>query len=117
MKQSKKIAYLVFSLLIISIVGVNCSKSNADSTTVKNTCDPNISFANTIKPILDHNCNFSGCHDDQVITALNTFQTVHDGAAQIKLSILTGKMPRNRTMTIADKNAIYCWVDNGAKNN
>jgi hypothetical protein len=58
-----------------------------------------------------------GCHDDQVITALKDFQTVHDGAAQIKLSIMTGKMPKNRTITTAEKNAIYCWIDNGAKNN
>ena len=115
--KKTKIHFAIVILLIIAVVGINCSKSTADSSNVQNTCDPNISFANTIKPILDHNCNFAGCHDDQVITALNIFQTVHDGAAQIKLSILTGKMPRNRTMTAADKNAIYCWVDNGAKNN
>jgi hypothetical protein len=36
----------------------------------------------------------TGCHDDQVITALKDYQTVHDGAAQIKLSIVTGKMPK-----------------------
>ena len=58
-----------------------------------------------------------GCHDDFVITALNNFQTVHDGANQIKISIQSGRMPKNSSLTAAEKNAIYCWVDNGAKNN
>lgn len=101
--------------VIIMIFSIQCNKPSADSNTY--VCNPTISFASTIKPILDKNCNFSGCHDDQVVTALNNFQNVHDGAAQIKLSIQTGKMPKNRTLSLADKNAIFCWIDNGAKNN
>lgn len=111
--STKKIICL-FSILILS-THFFCTSKSVDSTS--NTCDPAISFSKTIKPILDANCNMSGCHDDQVITALKDFQTVHDGAAQIKLSIMTGKMPKNRTITTAEKNAIYCWIDNGAKNN
>jgi hypothetical protein len=26
-------------------------------------------------------------------------------------------MPKGGTLTTAQKNAIYCWIDNGAKNN
>ena len=110
MKKKNAILFLTITV-IISITTIHCSKSGSDATT-SFTCDPNISFANTVKPILDHNCNYAGCHDDQVITALNTYQTVHDGAAQIKLSIQTGKMPKNRTISAADKNAIFCWIDN-----
>jgi hypothetical protein len=58
-----------------------------------------------------------GCHDNLVMTSLKEFQTVHDAAAQIKSALVTGKMPKNRTITTAEKNAIYCWIDNGAKNN
>ena len=100
----------------ISVISIQCTKKT-ETTKVASTCNPLISFSNTVKPVLDRNCNTAGCHDDQVITALNTFQIVHDGAAQIRLSISTGKMPKNRTMTDADKNAIFCWIDNGAKNN
>ena len=115
MKRKNIILFLILTV-IISSTAIHCSKSASDSNTAY-TCDPNISFANTVKPILDHNCNYAGCHDDQVVTALNTYQTVHDGAAQIKLSIQTGKMPKNRTISAADKNVIFCWIDNGAKNN
>ncbi len=104
-------------LIIVLFVTLNifCAKPSTDTSTY--VCNPTISFATTVKPLLDKNCNFSGCHDDQVVTALNNFQNVHDGAAQIKLSIQTGKMPKNRTLSVADKNAIFCWIDNGAKNN
>lgn len=96
---------------------ISCSKQSSETIPATSTCDPNISFINTVKPILDRDCNTAGCHDDKVITALNIYQTVHDGAAQIRLSITTGKMPKNGTISIADKNAIFCWIDNGAKNN
>lgn len=107
--------YFFTTACFLSIASFYCSKKS--ETPLATTCNPLISFANTVKPVLDRNCNTAGCHDDQVITALNNFQTVHDGAAQIRLSISTGKMPKNRTITNEDKNAIFCWIDNGAKNN
>lgn len=102
-------------LLIVVVAILSCSKNVSDTTNT--TCDPNTSFTNTVKPILDKSCNMKGCHDDFVITALNNFQTVHDGANQIKVSIQSGRMPKSNSLTTAEKNAIYCWVDNGAKNN
>ncbi len=103
----------IFGTILIA----SCSKQSSATIPASSTCDPNISFINTVKPILDRDCNNAGCHDDKVITALNIYQTVHDGAAQIRLSISTGKMPKNGTISVADKNAIFCWIDNGAKNN
>ena len=115
MRKKNKQLFIIAISFSLSIISVQCSKKT--DIKVALTCDPMISFSNTVKPILDRNCNTAGCHDDQVITALNTFQIVHDGAAQIRLSISTGKMPKNRTISDADKNAIFCWIDNGAKNN
>lgn len=108
-------SFVLLLILLVSVAFLSCSK-NASDTTIT-TCDPNTSFANTVKPILDKSCNMKGCHDDIVITALNNFQTVHDGANQIKVSIQSGRMPKSGSLTAAEKNAIYCWVDNGAKNN
>lgn len=115
MTYNSKYILLFFTFCFITIFHLSCT-NKAISTPIP-TCDPSISFSKVVKPILDANCNMTGCHDDQVITALNSFQTVHDGAAQIKLSIQTGKMPKNRTMSAIEKNAIYCWIENGAKNN
>jgi len=111
----RKKLFIISTATLLIIQSFNCSKKSDTQATVA--CDPMISFSKTIKPIMDRDCNSAGCHDDQVITALNTYQIVHDGAAQIRLSISTGKMPKNRTISDTDKNAIFCWIDNGAKNN
>lgn len=113
-QMSKKFRYLFFismgGLLLIQA----CSKKD---TTTDYVCDPSTSFITTIKPILDKNCNTSGCHDDITITALNNFQMVHDGAAQIKISIQAGRMPKGGKLSTTDRNTLFCWIDNGAKNN
>ena len=101
-------------IITCAVVIVGCSKSDGNEGDV---CNPNTSFINTVKPILDKNCNSSGCHDDIVITALNNYQFVHDGAAQIKISVQAGRMPKGGKLSTADKNALFCWIDNGAKNN
>jgi hypothetical protein len=105
-----------FTLAVI-LISISCSKSNDSATTASATCNPNTSFAQTVLPILNNNCNLSGCHDPNNAAILNNYQVVHDNAAQIKASIVTGRMPKGRNLTSADKAAIICWIDNGAKNN
>lgn len=102
-------------LIVMFFLLISCSKSSDNL--ALNTCDPNVSYARTILPILNTNCNTSGCHDDITTTALNNYQIVHDGAMQIKISIIAGRMPKNKVLQTSEKNAILCWVDNGAKNN
>jgi hypothetical protein len=80
-------------------------------------CDLTISYNTTIKPIISKNCNLSGCHDGSTTTSLADYITLRDGAVQIKSAVSTGRMPKNATLSVSDKNAIICWVDNGAKNN
>ncbi len=108
----KKIMIMVFSIIAI---GYGCSKESANNTTAS--CDPNISYGKTIKQMFSTDCNTSGCHDDITITSLANYQTLHDGATQIKNSILSGRMPKNQTLSAIDKNAIICWIDSGYKNN
>ncbi len=106
----------LFTIIFIMVV-VACSKNVAIDTPTEATCDANTSFSKTILPLFNSTCNISGCHDGPNAAALNNFQVVHDNASQIRASISTGRMPKGKTLTIADKNAIFCWIDNGAKNN
>jgi len=107
--------YLLAITLII--VGIACSKNAADTTPVVASCDANTSFSKTILPLFNSSCNTSGCHDENNAATLNNFQVVHDNASQIRASIASGRMPKGKTLAVADKNAIFCWIDNGAKNN
>jgi len=103
----------VFSVIIF----LSCSKSDSNTTTTNATCDANTSYATTITPLFNSTCNLSGCHDGPTAAALNTYQVVHDNATQIRASISSGRMPKGSTLTAAQKSSIYCWIDNGAKNN
>ncbi|NBT08449.1 MAG: hypothetical protein EBS98_06580 [Chitinophagia bacterium] len=115
MKIKSQQVYLL--LVILTIMAIACSKSSTDTTPVVATCDPNTSFSKTILPLFNSTCNTSGCHDGPNAASLNTFQVVHDNASQIRASISTGRMPKGKTLAVTDKNAILCWIDNGAKNN
>ncbi len=67
--------------------------------------------------MLATNYNTSGCHDGINNVSLANYQQMHDGALQKKSSVVTGRMPKNKTLSAKDKSAILCWIDSGAKNN
>jgi len=111
-KLSKIIFSLVFSILIIA-----CSKNAATNTNTTATCNPNTSYSATILPLFNTSCNTNGCHDGNNAAALNNFLVIHDNAAQIRASVSTGRMPKDKPLSAIDKSAILCWIDNGSKNN
>ena len=76
------------ALVVVSFFMVQCTKSSSSDSSY--TCQSDVSYSKTIKPILDLNC---------------------------KISVLSGRMPKGKALATADKNALYCWIDNGAKNN
>ena len=115
MKNKSIRIYWIATLLVLVIVA--CSKNSDTTTPAVATCNPNTSFSNSILPLFNTACNTSGCHDDNNAAPLNNFQVVHDNASQIRASVSTGRMPKGKTLAVADKNAILCWIDNGAKNN
>jgi hypothetical protein len=116
MKKSTYFLILISACICFSVI--SCSKSDSSTTNTANTtCNANTSFSATILPLFNTSCNLSGCHDGPNAAQLNTFQVVHDNATQIRASISSGRMPKGGTLTTAQKNAIYCWIDNGAKNN
>jgi hypothetical protein len=106
---------LFFGCLLLLVA---CSKNaSTDTTALTSNCDANTSFSKTILPLFNSTCNLSGCHDENNAAPLNNFLVVHDNASQIRASVSSGRMPRGKTLSVTDKTAILCWIDNGAKNN
>jgi hypothetical protein len=105
----------IILFIAIAICYISCVKNSADNTT--NNCNPNVSYSLEVKPIIAKSCNMAGCHDGVTITSLADYTTMHDGATQIKTSIVAGRMPKTGSLTATEKATIVCWVDNGAKNN
>jgi hypothetical protein len=48
---------------------------------------------------------------------LTNHAQISSKASSIKASILNGSMPKGSSLTTAQKQAVVCWIDNGAMNN
>lgn len=104
-----------FGTLVLLIFLLGCTKNDGSSTF--STCDPATSYKSTVKTILVTSCSGAGCHDGNNLPSLADYQTAHDAAAQIKTAVANGVMPKNATLSPADKAALICWLSNGAQNN
>jgi len=77
------------------------------------------SYQLDVQPIMANNCNIFGCHDgsNSSLPNFENFSVVRSNAAMIRSRTQSGNMPRNGTLTQAEKDLIACWVDDGAINN
>ncbi len=79
-----------------------------------------IQFTANVLPIFQSSCAVSGCHSTGSSNgpgALTTYAEINAAKAQIRASVLSGSMPKNTTLSAAQKNSIICWIDAGAPNN
>lgn len=113
------------TVLFFSII-VGCSKSGTS-----NTPDPinpvgincngvDSKFSTVIAPIIAGACATSGCHASSNFNgpgALTNFTEIKAAASTIRSSVEAGRMPKNSSLTAAQKLAISCWVESGTLNN
>ena len=85
-------------------------------------CDPStiVSFAAEIKPLLDANCNTSGCHTNGFAAGdFTTYQGVlskfDNGSLKERVDART--MPPAFELQDDEIQKIVCWVEAGAPNN
>lgn len=78
-----------------------------------------ISYAATIKPIINTKCAISGCHngDNGANRNWTVFANVADHASDIKRRTGNRSMPLTGSLTQEQIDLIACWVDDGAPNN
>jgi len=101
---------------ILACFFLSCKKNN-DPQNTNIPCDPAISYAARVKPVLVSNCTSSGCHDGINYPSLGEYTVARDAAQQIKSAVSRGIMPLYSSLSAVDKAAIICWIDNGSKNN
>lgn len=112
---------LISSALLLFLI--SCKKKDSNSTTTSFTPDCSgaaASYMVTVGPLITSNCATSGCHaagNTNGPGALTTYAQVKSSSASIRSSVLNGTMPKNSTLTSAQKNNIICWIDAGAANN
>ena len=82
---------------------------------------PAKSFATDVSPVFQTSCAISsGCHatgSGNGPGPLLTYSQIFNARLDIRSAVASGHMPLNATLTASEKNAILCWIDNGAPNN
>jgi hypothetical protein len=81
----------------------------------------NYSFTLDVSPIIQTNCNNgSGCHGAGSTNgpgSLVTYSEIKNASAQIKGSVLAGRMPLGSPLGATDLQIVNCWISNGSLNN
>ena len=110
------------NFVLITVLGFlfACSK-NADSAGSSVDCSGTAkSFATDVSPVIQAKCAVSGCHPSGSNNGpgeLISYSEIYNARIAIRNAVITGEMPQNGSLTTAQKNAIICWIDNGASNN
>jgi len=116
MKNLYKYQKSMFGFLIL-ILFFSCEANVEEETFVEDdsSCDPDISFAVNIKPIIDNNC--LQCHGGIQLPNLSSYAGISANANDIKFEVVSRAMPQVGSLTEEEIQLISCWVDNGALNN
>lgn len=78
------------------------------------------SYANDVDPIVQSTCNTAGCHNPGSVNGpgpLTNYTQLFNARSAVRTAIANGTMPKNMTLTTAQRNSILCWIDSGAPNN
>lgn len=79
--------------------------------------DTGTSLMDDIMPIVESKCSITNCHNGSQEPNLTSAQAVRTNATKIKDLTQGGQMPKEGSLTSAQKALIACWVDDGAKDN
>lgn len=100
--------------------GYNSTGNNGTNNNNTGACTGSKSFVTDVSPIIQAVCAASGCHDASSVNgpgALTTYQQVFNAKTNIRSAVSSGLMPKTGTLSATQKNAIICWIDQGANNN
>lgn len=99
----------------IHIVNVMDEKGCTASRAV--TVPSEISFSQSIKPIIEKSCAIPNCHDGSGAITYLVFENIKANPGDIKARTQSGNMPKDGPLTQDEIEKIACWVDDGALNN
>ena len=109
-----------FFVVAASVVFLYACKKNPDISPV-DCSGPAKSFVIDVNPVVQASCAInSGCHaagSNNGPGPLLNYSEVFNARSDIRSAVASGHMPLNGTLTPTEKNAIICWIDNGALNN
>ncbi len=79
---------------------------------------PEVSYASQIRPLIDNNCQVTGCHGSNPdLPSWATYDDVKARAGRIKIRTSAKEMPPGNPLSDGNIKLIADWVDQGAPNN
>ena len=116
------IARFILLITCSIFVLISCSKNNDGGGNTQIDCTNNTSksFAANVSPIIQSNCAISNCHAAGSTNgpgALTNYNQISAASFSIRAAVVSGSMPKNSSITSAQKASIVCWIDAGALNN
>ena len=113
---------LAAAIIFLATAFFACTKNNPDNggSSFTPDCSTPKSWANDVNPIIQSSCAKSGCHAEGSTNgpgSLTTYQKVFTYKSNIRAAVASGLMPKDGSLSANQKNAIICWIDNGAQQN
>ncbi len=103
---------LLVLVLLSFVVLSGCKKDNTTPASYTPSCSGAAkSYKNDVAPLIQSVC--SGCHPNN----FDTYSKLSASQSSVRSAIVSGSMPKGTSLSDAQKNAIVCWIDNGAANN
>lgn len=115
----KKVISILFFFLSL-LVATSCKKKGSKETFTPDCSGTTSTFVANVNPLIVSSCATSGCHaigNTNGPGALTSYTQIKNAVASIRSSVVSGSMPKNSSLTAAQKNSIVCWIDAGAPNN
>lgn len=105
--MKKILIALLFGIALIS----SCAKDSLTASSYTPSCDGTVkSYKTNVAPIVQTYC--SGCHSNY-----SSYANLSASKSNVRNQIVSGNMPRGTALSTSQKDAIVCWIDNGAPNN
>jgi len=107
-------------VLLVFSVCMSCSSSSEEESASIDCSGLAITYSE-VSSIFQSSCaKNSNCHasgSNHGPGALVNYSQIYNARSEIKRAVSNGSMPRNGRLSSDDKNAILCWIENGASNN
>lgn len=122
-KNTLSSSEIIKTIVVVVVVAgfLFACKKGGDSTNTVECSGPAKSFSADIIPIIQSSCAMDAdCHGSNSISgpgSLLNYQQVFNARLAIRSAVLSGEMPKDASLTTSEKNAIICWINNGAANN
>jgi hypothetical protein len=101
-------------LLVVLMVSfglwTGCSKDSTTNPYTPSCNGTTKSYKTDVAPIIESAC--AGCHQN-----FSNYSQLYASRNSVRSMVVSGQMPQVKSLSTTQKDAIICWIDNGATNN